>query len=102
MPRLREQLRQARRRAREFRLALIRLALFSALLLSLWLGLKIAGVEISVDSIEEWGEELGTAGLIGFVPAVILLNSVFVLWIPVAAAGAGLLFGPVAGGALTI
>jgi uncharacterized membrane protein YdjX (TVP38/TMEM64 family) len=102
MPGLRERVRRLRSHARNFRLAIIRITLFGLVLLSIWLGLRIAGVEVSVESIEEWGEDLGTAGLIGFVPAVILLNSVFLLWIPVAAAGAGLLFGPVAGGALTI
>jgi uncharacterized membrane protein YdjX (TVP38/TMEM64 family) len=101
MPRFRERLRRLRRGAREFRGALVRLALFGLSLLALYVGLRIAGVEVSVDSIEDWGEDLGTAGLIGFVPAVIVLNSVFVLWIPVAAAGAGLLFGNVAGAALT-
>lgn len=102
MGRFRDRLGRLRRQAREFRLALIRLALFALLLLAIFIGLRVSGVEVSVDSIEEWGEDLGTAGLIGFVPAVILLNCVFILPVPVAAAGAGLLFGTVAGGALTI
>ena len=101
MPRFRERLRRMHRRAREFRRALIRLALFALGLLALFIGLRVAGVDVSVDSIERWGEDLGTAGLIGFVPAVILLNCVFILPIPVAAAGAGLLFGNVAGAVLT-
>ena len=102
MGRFRERLRRARSRAREFRLALIRIAIFASLLVALFVGLRVAGVEISVDSIEEWGEDLGTAGLIGFVPAVIALNCVFIVPVPLAAAAAGLLFGTVAGGALTI
>lgn len=102
MGRLREHVRQLRRRAREFRLALIRLVLFGGLLLALFVGLRVAGVEVSVDSIESWGDDLGTTGLVGFVPAVVFLNCVFVLPVPVAAAGAGLLFGIPAGGALTI
>ena len=102
MGRARERLRLLGRRAREYRLALIRLAGFSAVLLSLFVGLRVAGVDVSVDSIERWGEDLGTPGLVGFLPAVILLNCVFVLPVPVAAAGAGLLFGTVAGGALAI
>lgn len=100
MGRLRERARQLLRRAREFRLALMRLALFGALLLALFVGLRVAGVDVSVESIEEWGDELGTAGLVAFVPAMIVLNCVFVLPVPVAAAGAGLLFGIPAGGAL--
>lgn len=102
MPRFRDRARRLRERAREFRLALIRIALFAFLLIALFVGLRIAGVDVSVDSIEDWGEDLGTAGLVGFVPAVILLNCVFVLPVPVAAAGAGLLFGTVVGGTLTI
>jgi uncharacterized membrane protein YdjX (TVP38/TMEM64 family) len=102
MPRFRERVRRLRSRAREFRIALIRLALFALFLLALFIGLRVAGVDVSVDSLEDWGEDLGTAGLVGFVPAVILLNCVFLLPVPVAAAGAGLLFGTVAGGALTI
>jgi uncharacterized membrane protein YdjX (TVP38/TMEM64 family) len=100
MARLREHVRRLRRRAREFRLALIRLALFGTLLLALFVGLRVAGVEVSVDSIEEWGEDLGTAGIVAFVPAMVILNCVFVLPVPVAAAGAGLLFGVPVGGAL--
>jgi uncharacterized membrane protein YdjX (TVP38/TMEM64 family) len=102
MPRFPDRVRRARERAREFRLALIRLALFGLLLLAVFVGLRIAGVEVSVDSIEDWGDDLGAAGLVGFVPAVILLNCVFILPVPVAAAGAGLLFGTAVGGALTI
>jgi uncharacterized membrane protein YdjX (TVP38/TMEM64 family) len=100
MRRLREGARALRGRAREFRYALIRLAIFGALLLALFVGLRVAGVDVSVQSIEDWGDGLGTAGLVAFVPAMILLNSVFVLPVPVAAAGAGLLFGIPAGGAL--
>ena len=91
-----------RRRARQYRFALIRLALFAAALIALFIGLRVAGVDVSVQTIEDWGDDLGTAGLIAFVPFVIVLNCVFVLPVPVAAAGSGLLFGVVAGGTLTI
>lgn len=91
-----------RRRARRYRFALIRLALFAAALVALFVGLRVAGVDVSVQTIEDWGDDLGTAGLIAFVPFVIALNCVFVLPVPVAAAGAGLLFGVAAGGTLTI
>lgn len=102
MGRLREGARQLRRRAREFRYALIRLALLSVLLLALFVGLRVAGVDVSVQTVEDWGDDLGTAGIVAFVPAAVLLNCVFILPVPVAAAGAGLLFGVPAGGALTI
>jgi uncharacterized membrane protein YdjX (TVP38/TMEM64 family) len=102
MPRrIRERVRRARARARAAPVALIRLGLLALGLLALWLGLRIAGVDLSVDAIEDWGEDLGAAGLIGFVPAVIALNCVFVIPIPVAAAAGGLLFGIPAGAALT-
>jgi uncharacterized membrane protein YdjX (TVP38/TMEM64 family) len=84
------------------RFVLIRLALLGIVLLSLWLGLRAAGVDVSVDTVEDWGENLGLAGWFAFVPAGILLNCLFVLWIPIAAAGAGLLFGTVPGALLSI
>ncbi len=87
---------------RAARVALFRLALLGLGLLALWIGLRVAGVEVSVDSIERWGEDLGTPGLIGFVPAAIALNCVFVVAIPIAAGAAGLLFGTAAGTALAI
>jgi uncharacterized membrane protein YdjX (TVP38/TMEM64 family) len=102
MPRIRERVRRFRLRVRAARVALFRLTLFALGLLTLWIGIRLAGVDVSVDSLERWGEDLGTAGLIGFVPAGIVLNCVFVLPVPVAAAAAGLLFGPAAGTALAI
>ncbi|HEX8744513.1 MAG TPA: VTT domain-containing protein [Thermoleophilaceae bacterium] len=102
MARFRERLRRLHARARSARVALIRLALFGLALLALFVGLRLAGIDASVQSIEDWGEDLGTAGLIGFVPAAILLNCVFVLPVPIAAGGAGLLFGTAAGAALAI
>jgi uncharacterized membrane protein YdjX (TVP38/TMEM64 family) len=97
-----ERLRSLRRRIRTARVALVRLALLAFALLALWVGLRTAGVEVSVDSIERWGEDLGTPGLIGFVPAAIALNCVFLVAIPIAAGAAGLLFGTAAGTALSI
>lgn len=102
MPGFRERARRIRDHAREVRGALIRLTLFGLTLLALFVGLHLAGVDVSVQKIEDWGEELGPAGLIAFVPAVVVLNSLFLLWMPAAAAGAGLLFGIPAGGAITV
>ena len=98
----RDRLRTIRRRGGAARIALIRLALLALALLALWIGLRVAGVEVSVDSIERAGDDLGLAGQIGFVPAAILLNCVFVVAIPIAAGAAGLLFGTAAGTAVAI
>ena len=95
-------LRRIRERLRAARFVLIRVALLAILIGALYVGLRAAGVDMSVDAIEDFGEDLGLAGLIGFVPAGILLNCLFLLWIPAGAAGAGLLFGTVAGALLTI
>jgi uncharacterized membrane protein YdjX (TVP38/TMEM64 family) len=84
------------------RFVLLRIAVLSGGLLALWVGLRVAGVELSVSAIEDWGEDLGLAGWIAFVPVAIVLNCVFVLAIPIAAAGAGLLFGVVPGTLLAI
>lgn len=100
--RIRERVRRLRRQARAARVAILRLALLGLGLLALWIGLRIAGVEMSVDAIEDWGEDLGTAGLIAFVPATILLNCVFVVAVPIAAGASGLLFGTAAGTFLSI
>jgi uncharacterized membrane protein YdjX (TVP38/TMEM64 family) len=102
MARIRERLRRVRTQVRAIRVVLIRVTLLALGLLALWVGLRAAGVEVSVDSIEDFGEDLGTAGWIGFVPAVIVLNCVFLIPIPVAAGAAGLLFGVPAGTALSI
>ena len=102
MARIRERVRRLRSRLRAARAVLLRLALLGLGLLALWVGLRLAGVEPSVEAVEDWGEDLGPAGLIAFVPVAIVLNCVFVLAIPIAAAGAGLLFGIVPGALLAI
>jgi uncharacterized membrane protein YdjX (TVP38/TMEM64 family) len=100
--RIREHARRIGARLGAARFVLVRMALLSAGLLVLWIGLRLAGVEMSVGAIEDWGEELGLAGWLAFVPVAIVLNCVFILAIPIAAAGAGLLFGIVPGTLLAI
>jgi uncharacterized membrane protein YdjX (TVP38/TMEM64 family) len=102
MARFRERVRRIRARARAMRFVLIRLAGLGLTLLLLWLGLRLAGVDVSVSTVEDWGEDLGLGGWFAFVPAAIVLNCLFILWLPVAAAGAGLLFGTVPGTLLSI
>ena len=102
MGRFRERVREIRARASAIRYVLVRLTLLGLTLLCLWLGLRIAGVDVTVDTVEGWGEDLGLAGWFAFIPAGIVLNSLFVLWIPPAAAAAGLLFGTVPGALLSV
>jgi uncharacterized membrane protein YdjX (TVP38/TMEM64 family) len=102
MGRLPDRLRRLRHGVHEARAAIARLALFGLALLALFAGLHLAGVNVSVGTVKRWGDDLGTAGLIAFVPAAIVLNCVFVLPIPIAAGGAGLLFGTAAGTVLTV
>ena len=102
MGRFRERVRGIRARIRAARFVLIRLALLAIVLFALWLGLSAAGVDLSVDSIEDFGEDLGLAGWFGFVPAGIILNSLFLFFLPAGAAGAGLLFGTVPGALLAL
>jgi uncharacterized membrane protein YdjX (TVP38/TMEM64 family) len=72
--RIRERVRRLRTRVRAARFVLIRLALLAVILGCVFVGARVAGVEVSVDSVEDFGEDLGLAGWIAFVPATILLN----------------------------
>ena len=83
------------------RIALVRLALLGMLLAALFWIPRLAGVDVSVDSLRDWGEDLGWAGWIAFVPAAIVLNCAF-LPVPVICGASGLLFGIPAGTALSI
>jgi uncharacterized membrane protein YdjX (TVP38/TMEM64 family) len=79
---------------------LVRLGLLLLFLVVLFVGSRIAGVDVSADSLRDWGEDLGTAGWIAFVPAAILLNCAFLLPVPIMCGAAGLLFGIPIGTAL--
>ena len=78
---------------RNRRTVLLRVAVLVLFVGLLFVGSRIAGVEVSVDSFRDWGEDLGAAGWIAFVPAAILLNSAFLLLVPIMCGTAGLLFG---------
>ena len=82
------------------RIALVRLALLGTFVLVLFVASRIAGVDVSVDSLRDWGDDLGLAGWIVSVPAAILLNCVFLLPVPIMCGAAGLLFGIPAGTAM--
>ncbi|HEX8065019.1 MAG TPA: VTT domain-containing protein [Thermoleophilaceae bacterium] len=89
-------------RLRARRAALVRLAVFGTVLAILFVASRIAGVDLSPDSIEDYGDDIGPLGIVAFVPAAIVLNSLFVLPVPVFAGGAGLLFGVPLGTALSV
>jgi uncharacterized membrane protein YdjX (TVP38/TMEM64 family) len=102
MGRFRERVRAVRARIRAIRFVLLRLAALAVTLFIIWLGLRVAGVDLSVDAIEDFGDDLGLAGWFAFVPAGIVLNCLFLFFIPAGAAAAGLLFGTVPGALLAI
>jgi uncharacterized membrane protein YdjX (TVP38/TMEM64 family) len=102
MGRFRERVRRVRARIRAIRFVLLRLAALAITLFIIWLVLRAAGVELSVESIEDFGDDLGLAGWFAFVPAGIVLNCLFLFFIPAGAAAAGLLFGTVPGALLSI
>lgn len=102
MGRLRERVRRIRARIQAIRFVLIRVAGLALTLFVIWLGLRAAGVDLSVDSIEEFGDDLGLAGWFAFIPAGIVLNCLFLFFIPAGAAAAGLLFGTVPGTLLAL
>ena len=84
------------------RVVLLRVIVFGTFLLTLFVASRVAGVDISVDSFRDWGEDLGTAGWIAFVPASIALNCAFLLPVPIMCGAAGLLFGIPIGTALSV
>ena len=102
MGRFRDRVRGVRARIRAIRFVLLRLTGLALTLFVIWLGLRAAGVDLSVDAIEDFGDDLGLAGWFAFVPAGIVLNCLFLFFIPAGAAAAGLLFGTVPGALLAI
>ena len=102
MGRFRERARKVRARIRAIRFVLLRVAALAITLFIIWLALRAAGVDISVDSIEDFGDDLGLAGWFAFVPAGIVLNCLFLFFLPAGSAAAGLLFGTVPGALLAL
>ena len=74
----------------------LRLALFAAIVLTLFLAALVSGVLPSAEEVEDWGDGLGVAGPIVFIPAAAAGLCLFVPG-PVLAGAAGLLFGTAAG-----
>jgi uncharacterized membrane protein YdjX (TVP38/TMEM64 family) len=80
----------------ERRAARLRLAGFALSVFALFLVAAISGVLPNADDVRDWGDGLGAAGPLVFIPAAACLLCLFVPG-PVLAGGAGLLFGTAAG-----
>jgi uncharacterized membrane protein YdjX (TVP38/TMEM64 family) len=81
---------------RERRIALVRLALLVATLAVVAITALATGFRPSADEIRDWGESLGAAGPVLFVPLSTALGCLLVPG-PILAGAAGLLFGTAAG-----
>jgi uncharacterized membrane protein YdjX (TVP38/TMEM64 family) len=78
------------------RRARLRLAVFAALVLGLFAAATLSGSLPSAGEVRDWGDDLGVAGQLGFVPAAACALCLFVPG-PVLAGAAGLLFGTAVG-----
>jgi len=78
------------------RRARLRLAVFAALVLGLFAAATLSGSLPSAGEVRDWGDDLGVAGRLGFIPAAACALCLFVPG-PVLAGAAGLLFGTAAG-----
>ncbi len=76
--------------------ARLRLGVFAAIVLALFATATLSGSLPSAGEVSDWGEELGWAGPLVFIPAAACALCLFVPG-PVLAGGAGLLFGTAAG-----
>ena len=76
--------------------ARLRLALFAAIVLGLFAAATLSGSLPTADEVRDWGEDLGWAGQVAFVPAAACALCLFMPG-PVLAGAAGLLFGTAAG-----
>jgi uncharacterized membrane protein YdjX (TVP38/TMEM64 family) len=82
------------------RTALLRLAGFGALLLVAFAVISATGSFPSAHDLRDWGEDLGWADAVAYVPLFVVVN--FVVTWPVLAAAAGLLFGTAGGTPLAL
>jgi uncharacterized membrane protein YdjX (TVP38/TMEM64 family) len=76
--------------------ARLRLAVFAALVLGLFIAATASGSLPTADDVRDWGEGLGWAGPLAFIPAAACGLCLFVPG-PVLAGAAGLLFGTAGG-----
>lgn len=81
--------------------ARLRLAVFAAMLLGFFAAGALSGSLPSARDIDDWGDDLGWAGAVIFIPVATMLLCLLVPG-PVLAGGAGLLFGTAAGAPLAL
>lgn len=82
------------------RTAILRLVAYGALVGTLVVLLVVTGSLPSAEEARDWGEGLGDAAYVAFVPLFVIAN--FVIWWPILAGAAGLLFGTAAGTPLAL
>ncbi|MEA2400944.1 MAG: hypothetical protein QOK00_1347 [Thermoleophilaceae bacterium] len=82
------------------RTAILRLVAYGALVGTLVVLLVVTGSLPSAEEARDWGEGLGDAAYVAFVPLFVVAN--FVIWWPILAGAAGLLFGTAAGTPLAL
>ncbi len=82
------------------RTAILRLAAYAALVGLVCGSLAATGSLPSPDEARDWGEGLGDAAYLAYVPLFVVAN--FVIWWPILAGAAGLLFGTAAGTPLAL
>jgi uncharacterized membrane protein YdjX (TVP38/TMEM64 family) len=82
------------------RTAFIRLGAYGLVVGTVLLVLAVTGSIPSADEARDWVDGLGDAAYVAFVPLFVVVN--FVIFWPVLAGAAGLLFGTAAGTALTL
>jgi uncharacterized membrane protein YdjX (TVP38/TMEM64 family) len=82
------------------RTAFVRLGAYGLVVGSILLTLVLTDSIPSSDEARDWADGLGELAYLAFVPLFVVVN--FVIWWPILAGASGLLFGTVAGAALTL
>jgi uncharacterized membrane protein YdjX (TVP38/TMEM64 family) len=82
------------------RTAILRLAAYGALVGAVVATLAATGSLPTPDEARDWGEGLGDAAYVAYVPLFVITN--FVIWWPILAGAGGLLFGTAAGTPLAL
>jgi uncharacterized membrane protein YdjX (TVP38/TMEM64 family) len=82
------------------RAAIWRIAIGGVVVVAIFLGMIVNGSVPTPDEVRDYGESLGVAALLAFIPLFVLVN--FLITWPILAGAAGLLFGTLAGTPLAL
>jgi uncharacterized membrane protein YdjX (TVP38/TMEM64 family) len=82
------------------RAAIWRIAIGGVVVVAIFLGMIVTGSVPTPDEVRDYGESLGVAALLAFIPLFVLVN--FLITWPILAGAAGLLFGTLAGTPLAL